>query len=104
LTAFNPGPVLTIGANGYAGTTQANETAIMTKWPASVLLGARGVRDQQLPADAGYGSWRILMPHWEGVTIRPGTILADDLDNRMVVQSAELQDLGWRIDAQQAVT
>ena len=104
LTAYNPGPTLSIGANPYSGTTQANETPIMTKWPASALLGARGVRDQTFPSDAGYGSWKILMPYWEGVRIRPGTILVDDLTNRMVVQSAELQDLGWRIDATQMVT
>ena len=104
LSAYNPGPVLNIGANAYAGTTQANETPILINWPASALLGARGVRDQTLPADAGYGSWRILMPAWSGVTIRPGTILNDDIGNRMVVQSAELQDLGWRIDATQMVT
>jgi hypothetical protein len=104
LTAWAPGPVLSVGANGYSGTTQANETAFMTGWPASVLLGARGDRDQQLPEDAGYGSWRILMPHWPGAVIRAGTILTDDINNRMIVQSAELQDLGWRIDATQAVT
>lgn len=104
LSAFNPGPALSIGANGYSGTNQGNETAILTNWPASVLLGSRGVRNQSLPEDAGYGSWRVLLPAWAGVTIRPGTILSDDLGNRMVVQSAELQDLGWRIDAQQAVT
>ncbi len=104
LTAWTPGPALAIGANGYSGTNQGNETAIMIAWPASVLLGARGVREQKLPEDAGYGSWRILMPAWAGVTLRPGTILTDDLGNRMIIQSAELQDLGWRIDAQQAVT
>ena len=104
LSAFQPGPALSIGANSYAGTTQANENEIMKNWPSSVLLGARGVRDQTLPSDAGYGSWRILMPYFLGVLIRPGTILVDDLTNRIVVQSAELQDLGWRIDATQMVT
>ena len=104
LSAWTPGPSLVVGANGYSGTNQANETAIMPSWPASVLLGSRAVRDHQLPEDAGYGSWRILMPSWPGVTLRAGTILTDDLGNRMIVQSAELQDLGWRIDAQQAVT
>lgn len=104
LSAFNPGPALSIGANGYSGTTQANEMAILTNWPASALLGSRGVRDQTLPEDAGYGSWRVLMPAWPGVVIRPGTILNDDLNNRMVVVAAELQDLGWRIDATQVIT
>jgi hypothetical protein len=104
ISAFNPGPTLAVGANAYSGTTLANETAILTNWPASVLLGSRGVRDQQLPEDAGYGSWRVLMPAWPGVVIRPGTILNDDVGNRMIVVSAELQDLGWRIDATQAVT
>jgi hypothetical protein len=104
ISAFNPGPTLGLGANVYSGTTLANETAIMLNWPASVLLGSRGVRDQQLPEDAGYGSWRVLMPAWPGVVIRPGTILNDDVGNRMIVVSAELQDLGWRIDATQAVT
>jgi hypothetical protein len=104
ISAFNPGPALSIGANPYSGTTLANETAILTNWPASVLLGSRGVRDQNLPEDAGYGSWRVLMPAWPGVVIRPGTILNDDLNNRMIVVSAELQDLGWRIDATQVIT
>ncbi len=104
LSAWNPGPSLSIGANGYSGTNPGNETAILTAWPASVLLGSRATRDQQLPEDAGFGSWRIMMSAYPGVVIRPGTILTDDQNRRMVVQVAELQDLGWRIDATQAVT
>lgn len=105
LTFYTPGVQgAPIGASGYGGTTAANETAFMTAWPASVLLGARGVRDQVLPEDAGYGSWRILVPAWTGAVIRSGTVIRDDIANRYIVQSAELQDFGWRIDAQQAVT
>ncbi len=104
VSVYQPGPALSHGLNGYAGTTPGNGTLIMSGWPASVLMGARGVRDQTLPADAGYGSYRIMLPFVTGVYLRPGTIITDDISNRFIVQVAELQDLGWRIDAVQAVT
>jgi len=105
ISAFTPGPApRPLGASSYGGSTLSNETALLTAWPCSILLGSRGIRNNELPGDAGYGSWRILLPPSAVVSLRPGTIVTDDLDNRFVIQSAELQDLGWRIDAQQAVT
>ena len=96
-----------IGLSGYGGTIastgDANEVALMTSWPASVLEGARGVGGGELPADAGAGMWRILMPAWSGVIITPGCIITDDIGKRLIVRQAELTDLGWNIQAVQAL-
>lgn len=96
-----------IGVSGYGGTVastaNANETAVMTAWPASVLEGARGIGSGQLPADTGIGIWRVLLPAWSGVLINPGYIITDDVGKRMVVRQAELSDLGWNIQAVQAL-
>jgi hypothetical protein len=95
-----------IGVSGYAGTVastaNANETAIMTAWPASVLEGARGINQGNLPGDAGIGIWRIKLPY-AGVLITQGSIVIDDLGKRMVVRQAELSDLGWNLQAVQAL-
>lgn len=94
-----------VGALGYGGDVDANETPLMTAWPASVLKGSKGEKGEvQLPGDARNPWWEILMPHFTGVTIRPGDIVTDDLSNRYVISGAELTDLGWRMIAMQVMT
>ena len=93
-----------VGLQAYHATTITNGTTLMVNWPASVLLKSGAKKEKQLPSDAGHGAWRILLPYYRNVLIRPGTIITDDLNNRMVVQIAELQNFGWRIDVEQAVT
>jgi hypothetical protein len=96
-----------IGVSGYGGTVastaNANETAIMTAWPASVLEGSRGSNAGMLPGDSGVGIWRVLLPAWTGVLVLPGYIITDDVQKRMVVRQAELTDFGWNIQAVQAL-
>jgi hypothetical protein len=114
ITAWLPGPQVGAGPSGYGGTISStpgsvadgvnNETAVMTSWPASVLLRSRATKDAYLPADTGSGMFRALVPAWPGVILRTTSIFSDDLGNRYVANVAELQDLGWRMDLQQVVT
>jgi len=111
---WTPGPQTTdIGVLGYGGTVaatdaqvaadEANETAIGTIVPASVILKGGVVRDTYLPTDAGHGAWRIQIPHFAGLVIRQGTIFTDDKLNRFVTIAGELQGNTWRVDVDQRV-
>ena len=113
VSIYQPGPQnVAEGLSGYGGTIpttvatpfDGNETAMLTNWPASLLMRSRSTRDAYLPTDSGAGMFRCLIPAFPGVSVRPSSIIVDDLGNRFVVQVAELQDLGWRIDAQHEVT
>lgn len=95
------GSVENTTANAAAGT--ANETAVMTNWPASILLGARGRKEIELPGDAGIGAWQIRMPVWPGVNIRPSYYIGDANGNRYAVQGAEISEFGWVINAIQEI-
>ena len=87
-----------VGNIGYSGSTTATETAIVSNWPASMLAGSTSRRDNKLPEDLGKGSFRVIMSAPAGVIIKQNMIVIDDLGNRLSVQMAELQDLGWRLD------
>lgn len=93
-----------VGAIGYGGATATNEVALMGGWPASILQGTKGERnDMNLPGDAKTPWWAILFPAYEGVELRTSDIITDDLDRRYVISSAELTDMGWRVTAMQAL-
>ena len=87
-----------VGNLGYSGSTSATEAAIISNWPASMLAGSTSRRDNKLPEDLGKGSFRVVMSAPPGIIIKQNMIVIDDLGNRMSVQMAELQDLGWRLD------
>jgi len=94
-----------IGAQPYGGDTDANETPLMTGWPASVLQGTKGEKSEtQLPGDTRTPWWAVLVPALADVTLRSNDIITDDLGRRLIVSSAELTDMGWRITAMQAMT
>jgi hypothetical protein len=89
----------------YEGTTAANETPLMSGWPASVLQGTKGEKGGvALPGDVRDAWWAVLLPAAPGVILRAGDLIADELGRRYIVSSAELTDLGWRITAQQGQT
>lgn len=93
------------GRLGYNGDTAANETILMSGWPASVLQGTKGEKSEtNLPGDTRSPWWTVLLPAWPGVVLRSADIITDDLERRYVISSAELTDLGWRITAAQAQT
>jgi len=94
-----------VGAIGYGGDTPTNETPIMTGWPASILIGGRARKnDVNLPGDVDYPGWLILLPAYPGAQIKTRDIIADENNVRYIVIAGELTDLGWRIQATQAVS
>lgn len=105
ITILRPQQQTGVGAVGYGGDTDSNETALMTSWPASVLQAAGGEKSEvALPGDARNPLWSILLQHWPGVSLRSGDIITDDLARRYAINSAELTDLGWRLSAAQVQT
>lgn len=90
-----------VGAIGYGGATAATEQALISGWPASLLIGGRGEKNQvDLPADTRAGHYALLLPN-PGVTLRTSDIVVDHLGRRFALQSCELTDLGWRMTARQ---
>ncbi|HHL2824774.1 TPA: hypothetical protein ACQ431_003005 [Citrobacter murliniae] len=90
------------GAIGYGGDTAGTEVPLMTAWPASVLQGSKGEKnDVALPGDTKNPWFTVLVPYWDGVTLRTSDIITDDIGGRYRISSAELTDLGWRLTAQQ---
>lgn len=104
ITVKRPQQQTGVGAVGYGGDTDANETALMTAWPASVLQGSKADKSDLLPGDYRSREWAVLLPHYAGVTLRTDDIITDDLARRFVIASAELTDLGWRLLAAQVQT
>ena len=103
INVYRPQQQTGIGAVGYGGDTDANETLLMQQWPASLLRGSKGDRNGvNLPGDVRSPWWEILLPY-AGVQIRTDDVITCDLGRRYIVSSAEL-DLGWRITAMQALT
>lgn len=105
LNILRPQQQTGVGAQGYGGDIDGNETPLMTGWYASVLLGTKGEKiDAGLPNDTRSASWIILMPAYPGVILRSSDIVTDELARRYLISSAELTDLGWRIQAGQVQT
>lgn len=86
------------GVVGYGGIVEAQETDILTGWPCSILIGGRSDKAGDLPAGVKSAGWVALLPPSVPVTIMAGDILHDDLSRRYAVYSAELTDLGWRLN------
>lgn len=89
------------GAVGYGGQVASNDVMLMSQWPASILIGRDEKNDAKLPLDSKTSMWKVLLPDVEGINLRMGDQIKDDLDRRYAIQSAELTDLGWRITALQ---
>ncbi len=105
INLLRPQQLAGTGTAGYGGDTVANESVLMTGWPASVLQGTKGEKgDADLPGDVRNPWWAVLFPYFPGVELRTGDIITDDLTRRYIISSAELTDLGWRITSIQAQT
>lgn len=106
VTVWRPQQQIGIGALGYGGSTETNQTAIATGFPASVLAAAKtGHAPTNLPGDVADGWYTLLLPSLPGgVQILAHDIVTDDLNNRYVLSAVELSDLGWRCSMMQAET
>jgi hypothetical protein len=104
VSLFKPGAQSGIGAQGYGGTTAANETLYAESVPCSILQGTKGEKSEaNLPDDTRSPWWTVLMPSAVG-RIAPDDIMIDDLDQRYVISSNELTDLGYRCTAMMALS
>lgn len=106
INVFRPQQQSGVGAVGYGGDTVAQETPLITGYPASVLVATKADRSMvNLPGDVRNPSWAILLPVLpQGSYLRNEDVVTDDQSRRYVISSAELTDLGWRINAYQAET
>ena len=106
ISAFRPQQQTGVGAVGYGGDTVAQETALITGYPASILQATKSDRSLvNLPGDVRNPAWTLLLPSLPGdVTLRSEDVITDDQSRRYVISGAELTDLGWRISAVQAET
>lgn len=103
---FRPQQLSGVGAQGYGGDTVASETLLANQFPASILVGAKSDKGPvDLPGDVRNPSWLILLPPLPGaVYLRNADVITDEQSRRYVISSAELTDLGWRINATQVLT
>lgn len=99
LTVSRPAPS-PAGGGYYGADQQADETPLMTGWPASVLQGLRGEPSATgLPGDTRMPWYTVLLPAFPGVELQQADRISDDLGRRMTISSAEQSQHGWRITA-----
>jgi len=92
------------GASYGTGTTGATVT-VLTNWPASLLAADRGMKPpSQLPADVRAPGWVGILPSSHGQTLQAADIVTGDHGLQGIVLSAELSDLGWRLNIGQLTT
>lgn len=106
LSFFRPQQQAGVGAVGYGGNTMANQKPIAQGFPASVLQGTKGERnDTALPGDVKVPWWAILIPSLPGdAQLRTDDVAIDEHGRRYVLASCEQTDLGWRLTAAEAGT
>lgn len=92
------------GVGGYSGLQDPTDYlgTADSLWPASILIGGRALSAIGLPSDVKEAGWRILLPPSIPVPIAAGDIIADDLERRFAVESAEQTDMGWRLTVNEA--
>jgi hypothetical protein len=106
VTVSRPQQQTGVGAVGYGGNTKSNQTAIVTGFPAALLLAAKAeVNTVKLPGDGRAVAYQLLLPPIPGaVQLKNDDIVEDDLRNRYVIFGAELTDLGWRCTVMESET
>lgn len=92
------------GANSQRfGTSIQTAQPFMVGWPASVLQLSSGAKTastgMNLPSDSRLPAMAVLLP-LTAPQIRFNDLMADDLDQRYMVASAEFSTLGWRLTSE----
>jgi hypothetical protein len=105
ISAARPSVQTATGTNPYGGFTANSSSALMARWPASVLGEDRMTKiAADLPGDQAIPYWNILVPAPSGVLLAPGDMITDDIGRSAVIAGSELTSLGWRIIAKMATT
>lgn len=103
------------GATGYGGVNRQSLEPLLSNWPASLLAGGVGEREPaRLPGDVRVGGYRVLIPVSAATAraqngalpdlLRVDDLMSDDLGRNYVVASAELTELGWRLEVKLSST
>ena len=100
-------PHSTLGAGAYGGACGDNVVDVIGGgggaddyyWPCSILLYGSKDGRSELPGGVTQAGYRVLLPVSLPVDIRASDIIIDNLGNRYVIQAAEKQEGGWRINA-----
>ena len=89
-----------IGALPPGGDVVAQEVAIMSGWPASVLQGTKGEKDDSgLPDDTRAPWVAIMMPAMPGVDVLTDDVISDDQGRRFTISGCERTYMGYRLTA-----
>ena len=86
-----------VGLNGYGGVREPRLRSVLEGWPVLVLTSGGGGSGGGLPDDGGQGGWSMLLPATP-VGIHGSDLVRDRIGRRFLVRSAELTDLGWRLN------
>jgi hypothetical protein len=106
MSFFRPQQQVGVGQAGYGGNTVASQRPIAEGFPASVLQGTKGERnDTAMPGDVKVPWWAVLIPTLPGdAQLRTDDVAIDEHGRRYVLASCEQTDLGWRLTAAEAGT
>jgi hypothetical protein len=73
-------------------------------WPCSILQGGKPLPAAGLPSDVKDAGWKILLPISAPIRIQSADLIEDDIGRGFAVGSAELTDLGWRLEVNETHT
>ena len=91
------------GVGRYGGVDRAAAVTVLEEWPGCVLSARGGGIQAGLPGDAGDAAWHVALPVLpEGVELRAGDLMRDEVGRAGVVVAAEMSALGWRLLVRQA--
>ena len=95
----------TVGTLPYGGERKSTFVAILTSWPASVLLkGKKSKNPTGLGSDTPQTGMEILLPPGTPAILPDDIILTQTGGKRYVAENVELSDLGFRIRATEVIT
>ena len=85
--------------------TPSNSTInVISDWPASILGTGTEGSETQLPGDTRIPSVIVLLPSIHNQAVQPADIMIDESGTSRIVVSAELSDLGWRLNVRSVTT
>jgi len=102
---WRPAAPVMAGINPYGAVLPRTETALISGFPASLLVGGIGDRTRAgLPDDTRVPGFIALLPAVDCVQPRVADILTNERAERFVVTAVELVNGVWRLSLVQAVT